>query len=54
MNENSDPVAQERVVPLEKIPIGYQHGLHKGVRSGTRTNSKFSDAVEKGVRAWDQ
>ncbi len=53
MNENSDHVAQERVVPLEKVSMGYQHVLVKGVRSGTCTNPKFSDAVEKGVGAWN-
>ncbi len=47
-------VAQERVVPLEKVSMGYHHGLVQGVRSGTRTNPKFSDAVEKGEGAWDQ
>jgi hypothetical protein len=38
-------VAQERVVPLEEVLMGYRRGLVKGVRSGTRTNLKFSDAV---------
>lgn len=47
-------VAQERVAPLEKVPMSYHHGLVKGLGSGTRKNLKFSDAVEKGVRAWDQ
>ena len=47
-------VPQERVVPLEKAPMGYHHGLVKGVRSETRTNFKLSDAVEKGVGAWNQ
>jgi hypothetical protein len=47
-------VAQERVADPEKVSIGYHHGLVKGVRSGTRTNPKFSDGVETGVAAWDQ
>jgi hypothetical protein len=47
-------VAQERIVPLEEVSRGYHHALVKGVRSGTRANLKFSDAVEKGVGAWDQ
>jgi hypothetical protein len=47
-------VAQERIVPLEKVSMGYHHGLVKGVRSGPRTNLKVLDAVEKGVGAWDQ
>ncbi len=47
-------VAQERIVPLEQGSRGYNHGLVKGVRSGSRTNLKFSDAIEKGVGAWDQ
>jgi hypothetical protein len=42
--------SQERVVPLGKVLMGYHHGLVKG----SRWNLKFSDAVEKGVRAWDQ
>ena len=47
-------VAQERVVPLEKVSMGYHHGVVGGVHSGTRTHLKFSDAVKKGVGAWDQ
>jgi hypothetical protein len=47
-------VAQEGVVPLEKVLMGYHHGLVKRVRSGIRTNPKFSDAVEKGVGPWVQ
>lgn len=47
-------VAQERIVPLEKDSMGYDHGLVKGVRSGSRTYFKLSGAVEKGEGAWDQ
>jgi hypothetical protein len=47
-------VAQERVVPLEKVSMGYHHGLAKGFRPETRTNLGFSDAVKKGVGSWDQ
>jgi hypothetical protein len=47
-------VAQERVVPLEKVSMGYHHGLVKGFRSETRTNLTLSDSVKKGVGAWDQ
>jgi hypothetical protein len=54
MMELNIPVARERALPPEKVSMGYHHGLVKGVRSGTRTNLKFSDAVEKGVGAWDQ
>jgi hypothetical protein len=47
-------VAQERIVPLEKVSMGYHHSLVKGVRSGPRTIFKWSNAIEKGVGAWDQ
>ena len=47
-------VAQERAVPPEEVSTGYHLGLVKGIRSGTRTNPKFSDAVDQGVVAWDQ
>jgi hypothetical protein len=47
-------VPRERIVSLEEVSIGYHYGLVKGARSGIRTNLKFSDAVGKGVRAWDQ
>jgi hypothetical protein len=46
-------VPRERIVPLEKAPMGDHHGLVNGVRSGTRRNSKLSDTVEKGVGAWN-
>jgi hypothetical protein len=46
-------VARERIVPLEEAPMGDRHGLVNGVRSGTRTNSKLSETVEKGVGAWN-
>ena len=46
-------VPRERIVPLEKAPMGDHHGLVNGVRSETPTNFKLSDAVEKGVGAWD-
>jgi hypothetical protein len=38
-------VTQERIVPLEEVLMGYRRGLVKGVRSRTRTNLNFSDAV---------
>ena len=47
-------VAPEQAVPPEKVSMGYHHGLVKGVRSGTPTNLTLSDAVKKGVGAWDQ
>jgi hypothetical protein len=47
-------VAQERVVPLEKVSIGRRHDLVKGGRSGSHTDPQLSDAGEKGVAAWDQ
>ncbi len=47
-------VAQERVVPLEKVSMDYHHGVLGGVHSGTRTHLKFSDAFKKGVGVWDQ
>ena len=46
-------VAQERVAPPEKVSMDY-YGSVKGIRPGIHTNLKFSDAVEKGVGAWDQ
>lgn len=54
MMELHIPIAQERVVPPEKVSMGYHDGLVEGAPSGTRANLKFSDAVEKGVGAWDQ
>lgn len=54
MVELSALVAQERAVCLEKVSMGNQHDLAKGAPSGTRTNLSFSDAIEKGVGAWDQ
>ncbi len=54
MVEPNTLVPRERIVPLEAVSMGDHHVLVKGVRSGTRTNLKFSDAVEKGVEAWDQ
>jgi hypothetical protein len=47
-------VAWERVVPQEKVPMGYHHGMVKVIRLGARTNLTFSDAVEKGVGEWGQ
>ncbi len=54
MVELNTLVPRERIVPLGKTPMGDHHGLVNGVRSGTRTSLKFSDALEKGVGAWDQ
>jgi hypothetical protein len=50
---NTPLVAQERAVPLEKAHIGHHYGLVNGFWSGTFTILKFSDAVEKGVEAWN-
>jgi hypothetical protein len=47
-------VPRERIVPLEKASMGYHYGVVKRVRPVTRTNPRFSYAVEKGVGAWDQ
>jgi hypothetical protein len=46
-------VPRERIVPLEKAPMGDHYGLVYGVRSETPTNFKLSDTVEKGVGAWN-
>jgi hypothetical protein len=46
-------VAHERIVPLEKAPMGDHHGLVNGARLVTPTNFKLSDTVEKGVGAWN-
>jgi hypothetical protein len=45
--------AQERVVPLEEILMGYHHALVKGF-GREPANLKSLEAVAKGVVAWDQ
>lgn len=42
------------IAPLKRDSTGYRHGFFEGVSSGNRTNLKFSDAIEEGVREWDQ
>jgi hypothetical protein len=46
-------VPPERIVPLEKAPMGDHYGLVNGVRSEIPTNFKLSDTVGKGVGAWN-
>jgi hypothetical protein len=53
MVELNSFVPRERIVPLEKAPMGDHHGLVNGVRSETPTNFKLLDTVEKGVGAWN-
>ena len=47
-------VTQERVVPLEKVSTGYTTAWSRGFGREPVRHLKFSDAVKKGVGAWDQ